>query len=228
MLIHMHAAVDVKCRASDVTCSWGGNKSDNRSNLFRLPQSAKRDMLDQALLLLACERASHIRLYESGGDTVYRNVAVAHLACERFTEAGYSCFGGRVIGLSQISGGSYYRGNIDDASVARFHHRPQYTPTQTKYRLEIGFKDVIPFIILHPEQQVVPGNPCIIHQYGDIPELILHSFEDVFNLSRIIDIQGHALAFYIGLFHETRDAFDALPVVRSRQPLPPACPVPVQ
>lgn len=102
MLIHMHAAVDVKCRASDVTCSWGGNKPDNRSNLFRLPQSAERDMLDQALLLLACERASHIRLYESGGNTVYRNVAVAYLACERFTEAGYSCFGGRVIGLSRF------------------------------------------------------------------------------------------------------------------------------
>src|SRR3954447_9716064 len=107
-------------------------------------------MLDQALLLLACEGASHICFYESGRDAVNRNVAVAHLTCERFTKPDYSCFGSRVIGLSQISGISYYRGNIYDASVTRSHHRPQYTAAQAKHRLEIGFKDVIPFVILHP------------------------------------------------------------------------------
>src|SRR5574340_900786 len=209
-LIHVHAAVYMQRRTGNVARGRRSNERDNRRDLIGTSQSAQRHVLDQVLLLLAGEGTRHVGLYESRCNTIDSDIAAAHLTRKGLAEAEYPRFGRCIIGLTQITCGPDYGRNIDDASIAGLHHRAQHAAAQTEYRFEIGFQNIVPLLIFHPDEQIIARDACVIHQYGDISKFVMHRFENAFNLGSVVYIQHHPISFDSSLSQIMTDSFGTL------------------
>ena len=144
-----------------------------RSDLLDQPETAKRNMREQRSLLFLGQSTRHVSIYESGRNTVYRDVTTAHLFRQRLAETDDASFRGSIVDLTGVAHGSDDRGNVDDAPVTRLHHRAQDQLGEPVDGFEVGGHDLIPLFVLHPHQQVVPRDPGVVDEDGDVSMLLL-------------------------------------------------------
>src|SRR6266511_3146584 len=83
-LRHVHPTIDMKRRAGDEACLARGEKSDCMRNLIRQSQPPEGYALDQRFALRRSQRARHVSVDETRGDTVDANIAAAQLLRQRF------------------------------------------------------------------------------------------------------------------------------------------------
>src|SRR5476649_408938 len=105
--IHVHAAVDVQLRTSDVTSLARGQERHRLCDLLGLAEAIQRDLLQQRGLLGLGQHVGHVGLDETGRDAVDGDVAAAQFACQRARHARDAGLGGRIVGLARIATGAH-------------------------------------------------------------------------------------------------------------------------
>ena len=71
-------------------------------------------------------------------------------------------FACRIVGLSGIAHRCDYWGDIDNATLPRFHHAFYGAFTGAKHRGQIHVEHALPGIVIHPHEQTILGNTGIV------------------------------------------------------------------
>ncbi len=159
----------------------------------------------QRILLFGRQLGGHVGSDEAGRHHVHGNPPRAHFTRQGLGETDDTGLGRGVIRLSGVSHHPHHRSHADNPSAPRFHHPPQHGLGQPEHRRQIGVENVVPFLILHAQQEIVARDASVIHQHCDIALRcfdILQCRVDRFGLH---DIQRDAPAFKSGASECLRD-----------------------
>src|SRR3954469_24773250 len=136
-LIHQHSAIDMQGGTGDISGSRSRQKCNRPGDVLDGAEPGERNLCHEYGALNFFQFACHVGIDKARRDAIYRYVAAADFACERLAEADHAGFRSRIIGLPRVAHDADDRRNVDDAAVARFHHRADHEFRQPVDRLQI-------------------------------------------------------------------------------------------
>jgi hypothetical protein len=105
-----------------------------------------------------------------------------------------------------IAHGADHRTDIYDAPETRLGHATQHGLGQPIEAVQVGVDDIEPFVIFHPQHQVIAGDACVIDQNQRLTEVLLDVLKRRGNRFVAADIQHQTSAFDAMLFQVFGDA----------------------
>src|SRR5208337_3799533 len=164
LLNHQHAAINMNHLASEVSRGLGGQEGHRLGHLLRSAETAQGNPGQHLFLNFGRQRFGHFRMNEAGGHGVHGNIAGGQLPGHRFGQADQPGLGGNIIGLARVAHHPHHRTDVDDASEALLDHGLAHRPYAIISPFEVHRQHGVPLLLLHPQDEVVPGNAGIVHQ----------------------------------------------------------------
>src|SRR5882672_1646398 len=193
---HIHAAVDVERRARNVGGARRGEEGHDRRDVFRTPEPAQRNLLEQRRPLLFRERPGHVGVDKSRRDAVDRDASAADLARQRAGHSGDAGLRRGIIDLPCVAARGDHGRDVDDAPGARLHHAAQHGLGEAEHRLEVGVDHRVPLGFLHAHGEVVLRDPRVVDEDRHRAVVLLEIRHDGIDVRLDPDVELHAPALH--------------------------------
>src|ERR1051326_4861786 len=171
---HVLTAVCGQRRAGDEARIVRRQEYHAARDLFRRAQSTDRNLRKDVLLEhFLGHGLHHLGADVSRTDGVDRDAASRALLRQRLGEAELARLGGGVIGLADLALLAVHRGDVDDAPELARPHALDHRAAHVEQRAQIGVDDGRPLLRRHAVEHGVAGDPRVVDQDLDGPELRL-------------------------------------------------------
>jgi hypothetical protein len=137
-------------------------------------RGAPAGSLPEGRRLLLVELGGHVGLDVSRRDGVAANVPRRQLPRHALGEPEEARLGRGVVRLARVPHEAHHRAHVHDHSVAELHHATRYGPRHVEGALEVGVDDLIPVLILQAKEDVVAGDPRIVHEDAHRTQGLFH------------------------------------------------------
>ena len=99
-----------------------------------------------------------------GAMQLTRMLRLAYSFATTFGEADQPRLAGRIIGLTLVAGQADDAAHVDDATGSPLHHSLEDRAGGVERPFQVGVEHRIPVLLGQPEENVVAGEPGIVHQ----------------------------------------------------------------
>ena len=114
----------------------------------------------------------------------------------------YPCFGGRVVGLSELPSLAIDRTDIDNSPEAVFNHGFDHCASHVEHPVQINPHQFIPLTVLHFAEGGIAGNTCDIGEDVDRAVAVAYFLGKLMTGRRITHVKGgeiDAIGHVLGL-----------------------------
>src|SRR6266540_1502891 len=171
------AAGDVHHLAGDERRLVADEERRHRGDVLRLARTPHRDLRCGGFLEVLDRHpdplgggGGHLGLDETGRDRVGRDAELAQLDRERLGEALQPGLRRGVVDLAPVAQRGD-AGEVDDPAPPGLGHVLLRGPAHQERPPQVYAYHRVPVLVGHLEQQVVPGDPGVVDQYGRRPQL---------------------------------------------------------
>ena len=179
--------------AGDVCGGGAGKKSYGGGDLLGLAKAGQRDLRKCALADLLVENGRHVGLDEAGRHHIDGYPAAGDFLRKCLGEADHAGLAGGVVGLTGEPHETADGADIDDAPGALLHHRAEQGTDEVEGTLEIGVENGVPILRCHAHEEVVLGDPGVVHQDIGAAEVRHDLLTHLLHGVEISDIDGVGL-----------------------------------
>ena len=141
-----------------------GKKRHRVCHVLRLACAACRDVLCHFGADSLRQGGGHISFNKAGCNSVYCHIAAGQLPGQAFGQADEPGLAGGVIRLACIAPQGNDAAQIDDPAPALAHHPAGRFLAAKERTLEVCVQHSIKVCLGHAQDQVVPGDACIVHK----------------------------------------------------------------
>ena len=142
--------------------------------------------------------AGHVGGDEAGGDGVGGDAAGGEFAGGGFCEGDEGGFAGRVVGLAGVADEAADGGDVDDATVAGFHHGADDGAGKEEGGAEVGVEDALPVFVAHAQEECVAGDAGVVDENVDFLKFLEDGFGEGLGGFGVGDVAGEGVGLSTG------------------------------
>src|SRR5712664_663885 len=157
-----------------------------------MPQPSQRNVVQEVLPGFRGDALCKLRLDKARSDGIHQYVAGGELLGDGLGEPDDPCLRSGVIRLALVAVQPHHARNVDDATPAPLDHAARGVLGHQERALEVRIHDRIPVRLAQQKQQIVLGEPGIVDEDVDLPEVPFDRFGERFHLIAHADVAGVA------------------------------------
>src|SRR5512143_1335604 len=187
--LHVHPAVYAHHLPGHVRRSVGREENRELGDFLRGPEPSEGDPFRKLLARRLGQRLRHVRRDEPRRDRVHRDRAGSELPGHRLGEAEDPRLGRGVDRLPSVPHLTHHRAHVDDPPTPLPDHLPGDDLRNEERPFQIYPHNGVEIVLGQPHQQVIPGDPGVVHENVDPVPLRDDRLDRLIDLRRVANVE---------------------------------------